>query len=212
MKYIYCLLLFCTCISLKLSAQEELKPLASIPVFQERLKQEAANIRSIESDFTQEKYLDVFSEKVISKGRFYFKQDNMIRMDYSSPLNYLIIINGQKLKTVSEGKSNVVNLGSNPMMNEMKGMLSACMIGDLNAIGSSYKLEYFETPTLYVVKIQPTSKSVKAYISEIVISLDKKDMAVKTLRLSENEKDYTEYHFTNKKYNTLTSNEKFTIR
>ena len=159
MKYIYCLLLFCTCVSLKLSAQEELKPLASIAAFQERLKQEAANIRSIESDFTQEKYLDVFSEKVISKGRFYFKQDNMIRMDYSSPLNYLIIINGQKLKTVSEGKSNVVNLGSNPMMNEMKGMLSACMIGDLNAIGSSYKLEYFETPTLYVVKIQPTSKS-----------------------------------------------------
>jgi len=101
MKYIYCLLLFCTCISLKLSAQEELKPLASIAAFQERLKQEAANIRSIESDFTQEKYLDVFSEKVISKGRFYFKQDNMIRMDYSSPLNYLIIINGQKLKTVS---------------------------------------------------------------------------------------------------------------
>ena len=134
MKYIYCLLLFCTCVSLKLSAQEELKPLASIAAFQERLKQEAANIRCIESDFTQEKYLDVFSEKVISKGRFYFKQDNMIRMDYSSPLNYLIIINGQKLKTVSEGKSNVVNLGSNPMMNEMKGMLSACMIGDLNAI------------------------------------------------------------------------------
>ena len=212
MKYIYSLLLLCFYICPSLSAQEELKPLASVSDFQERLKQEATHIQSIESDFTQEKYLDIFNEKIISKGKFYFKQENMIRLDYSSPLNYLIIINGQKLKTVSEGKSNVVNLGSNPMMNEMKGMLSACMIGDLNAIGSGYKLEYFETPTLYVVKIQPTNKSVKAYISEIVISLDKKDMAVKTLRLSENEKDYTEYHFTNKKYNTLTSDEKFIIR
>lgn len=212
MKYIYCLLLLCTCLSPRLSAQEELKPLASVAAFQERLKQEASRVRSIESDFTQEKYLDIFSEKIISKGRFYYKQQNMIRMDYSSPLDYLIVINGQKLKTVSEGKSNVVNLGSNPMMNEMKGMLSACMIGDLNAIGPSYNLEYFETPTLYVVKIRPTAKNVKAYISEIVISLDKKDMAVTTLRLSENEKDYTEYRFTNKKYNTLTSDEKFTIR
>lgn len=97
MKYIYCLLLFLgSCLSL--SAQEELKPLASINEFQEKLKQEAAHIQSIESDFTQEKYLDIFEEKIISKGKFYFKQENMIRMDYSSPLNYQIIINGQKLK------------------------------------------------------------------------------------------------------------------
>ena len=37
-------------------------------------------------------------------------------------------------------------------------------------------------------------------------------MSVQTLRLSENAKDYTEYHFTNRKYNTLTSDEKFVIR
>ena len=192
-KYIYTFLLVVFC--LPLAAQKDLIPLASVTAFQERLKKEAALLSSIESDFTQEKFLDVFNEKIVSKGRFYYKQENMIRMDYTSPIDYQIIINGQKLKIVSEGKSNVVNLGSNQMMNEMKGMLAACMIGDLT-----------------VVKIRPVSKSVQAYISEIIISIDKKDMSVQTLRLSENAKDYTEYHFTNRKYNTLASDEMFVIR
>lgn len=206
-----CLLLLAIC-CLPLAAQQDIKPLASLAVFQERLKKEAASLSSIESDFTQEKFLDVFNEKIISKGRFYYKQENMIRMDYTSPVDYQIVINGRKLKIVSEGKTNVVDLGSNQMMNEMKGMLSACMIGDLSSMTSAYKLDYYESPTLYVVKIRPVSKSVQAYISEIVISIDKKDMSVQTLRLSENAKDYTEYHFTNRKYNTLTSDEKFIIR
>lgn len=209
-KYIYTFLLVVFC--LPLAAQKDLTPLASVTAFQERLKKEAASLSSIESDFTQEKFLDVFNEKIVSKGRFYYKQENMIRMDYTSPIDYQIIINGQKLKIVSEGKSNVVNLGSNQMMNEMKGMLAACMIGDLTVMSSAYRLEYYESPSLYVVKIRPVSKSVQAYISEIVISIDKKDMSVQTLRLSENAKDYTEYYFTNQKYNTLTSDEKFVIR
>lgn len=209
-KYIYTFLLVVFC--LPLAAQKDLTPLASVTAFQERLKKEAASLSSIESDFTQEKFLDVFNEKIVSKGRFYYKQENMIRMDYTSPVDYQIIINGQKLKIVSEGKSNVVNLGSNQMMNEMKGMLAACMIGDLTVMSSAYQLEYYESPSLYVVKIRPVSKSVQAYISEIIISIDKKDMSVQTLRLSENAKDYTEYHFTNRKYNTLTSDEKFVIR
>ena len=209
-KYIYTFLLVVFC--LPLAAQKDLTPLASVTAFQERLKKEAASLSSIESDFTQEKFLDVFNEKIVSKGRFYYKQENMIRMDYTSPIDYQIIINWQKLKIVSEGKSNVVNLGSNQMMNEMKGMLAACMIGDLTVMSSAYRLEYYESPSLYVVKIRPVSKSVQAYISEIIISIDKKDMSVQTLRLSENAKDYTEYHFTNRKYNTLTSDEKFVIR
>ncbi|WP_370862186.1 LolA family protein [Parabacteroides faecis] len=209
-KYL-CLFLFLI-VCLPVVAQKELKPLTSIDGFQERLKKEAASLSSIESDFTQEKYLDVFNDKIISKGRFYYRQENKIRMDYTTPVDYQIIINGQKLKIVSEGKSNVVNLGSNRMMDEMKGMLAACMVGDLSSITSTYKLDYYESPSLYVVKIRPVSKSVQAYISEIIISINKEDMSVQTLRLSENEKDYTEYRFTNRKYNTLTNDEKFIIR
>ena len=193
------------------SAQEKPKPLASPQEFLERLKQETSHIQSIESDFTQEKYLDVFSEKIKSEGRFYYRQPNKIRLDYSSPFPYLMVINADRLKIVSEGKPTVINLGSNQMMKEMREMLSACMTGNLDNFSSAYKIGYFETASLYMVKIEPLSESIKVYITGMTISLDKKDLSVQTLRLSETAKDYTEYHFTNRKHNTITSDEMFTI-
>lgn len=211
MKHIYLLIGLLLFPTLSLSAQEDLKPLVAMESFRGELKRKTAEISSIESDFTQEKYLEVFNQKIVSKGRFYYKQPHLIRMDYSSPLPYLMVINGERLKIVSEGKTNVINLGSNQLMKEMKSMIAACMTGDLENISSAYALRYFETSFLYVLKIEPLSKNVKAYLREMVISLDKNDMSVMKLRMTETETDYTEFHFNHKKYNTITGDEMFAI-
>lgn len=212
MKRFFTIVLLLLLPAATISAQEEkMVPVASPMAFQERLKQETAGITSIESDFTQEKYVDVFSEKIVSKGRFYYGQNGKIRMDYLSPLPYRVVIDGEKLTVVSEGKSNTIHIGSNQPLKEIEKMISACMTGNFTGISSSYKLDCYETPSQYVIKIRPLSENVQAYISEIRVSLDKKEMSVKSLRLSEAEKDYTEFLFTNNKYNTLITDETFAV-
>lgn len=180
--------------------------------FKNRLAKEAQTVESIESDFTQVKYLDVFDEKVTSKGKFYYQKSNKICMEYFRPMDYLIVINGSKLKIVSDGKKSIMNLSSNKMMAQMQDMLTACMIGDLSKMSSNYQLEYFEDARYYLVKIKPTNKAVQAYIAGIEIYLDKKDMSVHKLRLSETATNYTEYEFYNKKFNSLKNETKFAIR
>lgn len=86
------------------------------------------------------------------------------------------------------------------------------MIGDLSKMSSDYKLEYFENDSYYIVKIKPVNKAIQAYISEIKIYLDKKDMSVYKLRLSETATNYTEYEFYNKRFNALKDETKFSIR
>ncbi len=201
MKAIYYILFLLMTVSV--FAQEKMKPIASLSTFQERLKKEGARIHSIESEFTQEKYVDIFNEKIISKGHFYYKEPDKIRMEYNTPQAYLIIINGDKLNIAFEEYNNTLDLGSNQMMNELKDMISACMTGDFTAISSAYTLDYFETSSLYVVKIIPESDGLKESIFEITVSLDKKDMSVQRLHLAESTTDYTEFVFTNRKYNTL---------
>lgn len=191
---------------------QTMKKLIQTNEFESRLAKEAQTVQSIESDFTQVKYLDVFDEKVTSKGKFYYQKSNKICMEYVRPMDYLIVINGSKLKIVSDGKKNIMNLSSNKMMNQMQDMLTACMIGDLSNMSSNYRLEYFEDARYYLVKIKPTSKAVQAYIAGIEIYLDKKDMSVHKLRLSETATNYTEYEFYNKKFNSLKDETKFAIR
>lgn len=203
-----------TIIAVALMAQTAMaqpRKVADMQKFEEQLKATADKLTSIESDFTQVKHLDMFDEDVVSKGRFYYLKNNKISLDYSQPLNYLIVINGNRLKIVADGKKNVMQLNSNKMMNEMQDMITACMVGDLNRMNSSYELNYQEDDKQYIVGITPRSKTVKEYVSAIEIRLNKADMSVDQLRMYENEADYTDYRFTNKRFNQLKDESRFAI-
>jgi len=190
---------------------QQMRKINQMQEFDKRLSQETQTLQSIESDFSQTKYLDVLDEKVKSKGKFYYKKSNKIRMEYTSPINYLIVINGSKLKIVSDGKKNIMNVNSNKMMNEVQNMLTACTVGDLSKMSANYRLEYFEDAKSYLVKIKPISKTLQAYITSIQIYLDKKDMSVYKMILSETATNYTEYEFYNKKFNSLKNEAIFAI-
>ncbi|WP_071147626.1 LolA family protein [Bacteroides ihuae] len=190
---------------------QQMRKINQMQEFDKRLSQETQTLQSIESDFSQTKYLDVLDEKVKSKGKFYYKKSNKIRMEYTSPINYLIVINGGKLKVVSDGKKNIMNVNSNKMMSEVQNMLTACTVGDLSKMSANYRLEYFEDAKSYLVKIKPISKTIQAYIASIQIYLDKKDMSVYKMILSETATNYTEYEFYNKKFNSLKNEAMFAI-
>lgn len=206
------ILLFCSLCTASAALGQSWQKMESREVFDRRLNETAANTHSIDCDFIQEKYLDVFAEKILSKGKFYFRKENKIALCYTQPLDYLIVIDGQKLKTVSEGKTNVVDLSSNKMMDGMNRLLAACMTGNLGLLQEGYRMEFLEDPAYYLVRIRPQQEALKSYIREMALWFDKKDMAVVRLRLSENESDYTEYQFLNRQFNTLHDDEKFTIR
>ena len=70
---------------------QSMKKMVQKTEFENRLAKEAQTVESIESDFTQVKYLDVFDEKVTSKGKFYYQKSNKICHRFILR-NYRIII------------------------------------------------------------------------------------------------------------------------
>lgn len=193
------------------TAMAQPREMADMQNFENQLKATAEKLKSIESDFTQVKHLDMFDEDVVSKGQFYYLKDNKISLDYSKPLSYLIVINGSRLKIVADGKKSVMQLNTNKMMSEMQDMITACMVGDLSRMSNNYELKYQEDDHQYIVSITPRSKTVKEYVSAIEIRLSKADMSVDQLRMYENEADYTDYRFTNKRFNQISDESRFKI-
>ncbi|MDO5665330.1 MAG: outer membrane lipoprotein carrier protein LolA [Bacteroidia bacterium] len=207
----YLFILFAFSFALSVFGQN-MQKMTNIAEFEKQLKATAAKTQSLESNFKQEKYMKVFAEKVISSGMFYYRKENKISLQYAKPMKYSVTINGDKLQTVSDGKKTSVNLGSNKMMAQMKGLIEASMVGNISALSKDYELQYFQSSSEYFVKIIPANKSIKAYIKEIGITFDRQSLSVKRLRMTENNDDYTDYIFTNPKYNTLKSDEKFSVR
>src|SRR5450755_3922296 len=88
---------------------------SDLPKFKEQFALASQKIQSIKSDFTQEKNLSMLSEKIISKGKFWFKKNNMVRMEYNNPFQYLVIINKNNVFIKDDQKENKISTGSNKL-------------------------------------------------------------------------------------------------
>lgn len=191
------------------AAPQDMKEMTDIGEFESRLASVTGSLSSIESKFVQNKYMDVFQETVRSEGVFKFKSPDKISMKYISPVNYEIIINGDGMKMVSGGQDSKIT--GNPMFSQIRDMMAACMTGDLSGLSGSFSMSFYENGTTYMVKMSPVSPAVKNYVAGIEIRISKKDMSVERLRINENGTDYTEYVFTDKKYNTITDETCFAL-
>jgi outer membrane lipoprotein-sorting protein len=84
------ILLCCCFVALNTSAQTGFKPVANLELFSQQFMKTARSTNTIKSDFVQEKNLSMLSEKIVSKGKFWFKKENKVRMEYSAPSYYLM--------------------------------------------------------------------------------------------------------------------------
>src|SRR5882672_833749 len=71
--------------------------LANATAFKEQFAASSQKTNTIQSDFIQEKNLSMLSEKIVSKGKFWFKKENFVRMEYNQPFKYLMILNNGKV-------------------------------------------------------------------------------------------------------------------
>ncbi|MCU0460849.1 MAG: outer membrane lipoprotein carrier protein LolA [Bacteroidales bacterium] len=194
-----------------LQAQESFKPMSDIPGFKVRLETMSKSTLSIACDFVQEKNLVVLSEKIISKGVFFFRKENKIRWEYTQPYRYLIIISNGRLYTRDDKNQKVYDIESNKMFQEMNRFISGCIQGDILKNERDYATEYFESSTRYLVKLVPREEKMRQMLNEVNIWFDKNDLTVSGLKMVESGEDYTKIIFLNKKLNTEIPLEKFTF-
>lgn len=62
----------------------------------QRLKQSAGSVQTIRSRFVQEKRLAMFSEVLVSRGRFAFARPGRLRWEYVEPLAMGFVIDGER--------------------------------------------------------------------------------------------------------------------
>ncbi|MDR1783827.1 MAG: outer membrane lipoprotein carrier protein LolA [Dysgonamonadaceae bacterium] len=209
MRFIY--LVLGLILSGSVYAQGDYRTMSDIAGFNNKLGEESAKLTALESDFRQTKFIGLLSEKIVSNGQFFYKKADKICLQYAAPVKYEIVINGQKIKIVSDGKKNVYDLNSNKMMAQTGNLLSACMTGNLASLSSEYSLAYSENEQLYLVEVSPKG-NVKNYLKTISIYFSRKDFSVEQLRITEQSGDYTEYAFTNKKKNPQLPDAKFSVK
>lgn len=207
------LLLFFTGFAAASSAQtpDGYKPLKDTAVFIQKMTAQSKLTNTTESDFEQEKYIGVMSEKIVSKGHFCFKKANKLRWEYFKPFSYLIVINNGKMFIKDNGKVSKYDINSNKIFKSINEMMMSIVQGTLFN-SKDYAVKYYENDKQYQLVLTPQLKGTKEYLKTIQITINKKDLEVTKVKMIEPGGDYTSLTFTNRKTNEPIADEKFVAK
>jgi outer membrane lipoprotein-sorting protein len=186
-------------------------PVADLPKFKTAFAATALKTTSIKSDFTQDKNLSMLSEKISSKGNFWFKKDSRVRMEYTTPFKYLMILNKDKVYVKDGAKESKVSTKSNKMFQQINKIMIDCMQGTM-LDNTDFKTRVFENKTAALVELTPVSKGMKEMFRSINVVVDKKDFSVTSIQMLELSGDNTIMRFTNKELNAAIADNLFDIK
>ncbi len=192
-------------------AQTAYKPLKDTLQLKSKIDIMSKQTNSIESDFVQVKNLSMLSEKITSKGHFWFQKQNNLRWEYSEPYKYCIVINKDKILIKDENKVKKYDMNSNKVFKEINDIMISCVNGNiLNS--NKFKIVYFENDKNFKLELSPNDKGMKESLKKINMYFDKNVTSVIKLEMIEPGDDITTIDFNNKKLNAAIPPEKFMLK
>jgi outer membrane lipoprotein-sorting protein len=205
------LILFLWLAPLNLLAQyNNFTEVSDISGFKKKFNDESAKIKSISSNFEQEKELTILSEKIISKGEFRFKRENKIRIEYLDPFYYLMIINGDKMIIKDDQNETTMNVRSNKLFQQVNNIMVESVNGTI-IDNEDFSVRIFEDASRYLMEMTPVDKTLKGFFNTILIYADKESFSVTQILMNESSGDTTLIKFVNRNLNAQLSDEIFTL-
>jgi outer membrane lipoprotein-sorting protein len=206
-----CLLVICLLVQGSIKAQY---PGFTALKDQENFKQAFAAAtkatESIKSDFIQEKTLSMLSDKITSKGKFWFKKENRVRMEYTQPFSYLMILNAGRIYIRDGQKENRISAGSSKVFQQVNRILVDCVAGTVLS-NPDFHARIFESSKAFLIELDPVARNLAALYRKINIFIDKKDYSATAIDMIEISGDRSSIRFFNKELNANIPDTLFTI-
>lgn len=187
------------------------KPMTDVTSFKQQFAAASKKLTSIQSDFTQEKNLAMLSEKITSNGKFWFKKDNLVRMEYTNPFRYLMIINKNNVFIKDDQKENKISARSNKLFQQINRIIVDCVQGTA-LDNKDFSVKILEGKDGYLIHLTPVVKSMKDLFNNINVVVDKKDYSIIRMEMVEPGGDNTIMRFTNKQLNVPVADALFAVK
>lgn len=176
----------------------------------QKLMEVSSKTTSINAGFIQEKNLTFLYEKIISKGTLMYKNPEKLRLEYTEPFSYLLIMNNGKLMIKTDNSETKLDLESSRMFNEINNLIINSIQGKI-VDSQDLETSFFENDNSFFVKMIPRQEELTKYVKTIELLISKEDYTVTEFKVIEQSDDYTLIKFINKKLNEEIPDDSFSI-
>jgi len=162
-----------------------------------KLRTAAAATETVTSPFIQEKYLEIFSEKLLSQGRFAYRKPDQLRWELLSPVASGFILQGDKgerWNSLSHEKESF-SVKKDPIMGMIARQLLAWAQVDLDWLQQRYRMELV-TGDAIALKLHPLDAGEAGFIDYLQVRFSADYSHVSEVLMVEQGGDSTLIRFT----------------
>jgi len=179
--------------------------------FRNNLYASSEKINSLECSFIQKQVLSMLSDEVVSKGTMTFKKTERLLWTYTSPYEFVFLMNNGRITTKSEGKTSSFDSGSSPLMKELCKIMVAGLKGDTKSLETSFNTKYLTNGSQIKVVMTPRNKNLGSIFNQIDLLFDAGTFLVSSIEMAEPSGDKTTISINNVKINGTVDDKVFDI-
>lgn len=163
-----------------------------------RLEKTAGEVKTLSSDFVQEKHLTMFSKTLVSKGRFNFRKPDQLRWELLSPVASGFVLSGAKGRRWHErtGRSENFDINQEPVMKLVAEQLFSWARADFTRMQQEYRIIVLsEAPVS--LRLEPLSTVTAGFLDHLLITFSPEGTYVRSVEVHEKDQDFTRIKFIN---------------
>ena len=160
-----------------------------------------SELNSLACDFTQTKHVKLLNNKMVSYGKMYFCQPNMLRWEYTSPYTYTFILNSNQVLLKNAQREDVLDVNKNKMFKEIARLMMSSVVGSCLTDNSTFNTTIATTPNEWIATLVPIKRDLKQMWTHMVIHFDRKMNSVVKVEMYEPSGDFTIIELHNIRHN-----------
>ena len=178
----------------------------------ERVDKAARSMKTMQCDFTQTKHMKMLKRDMVSTGVMYFRQPDKLRWQYTSPYDYIFILNGDKVKIKSAKTTKNIDVEGNKMFRRITDIIMGSITGNGLKATTDFTVEVYEGPEGCYARLYPKKKELKQIYKQVNVHFNSALTMVSRVEMEEKTGDTTVIQLTGAKTNTEIDEAQFSTR
>ena len=173
------------------------------------LTEAAAAMQTLQCRFVQEKTSTMLAEPSVAEGTMHYALPDRLRWEYTSPYAFALVVNGDHIIKVTEGKAEKLEGNSSRMYQGIVSIIMGSASGKKLFDTSVFDVVLYDEDAYWRAEMTPKRRDMKRMFSQLVFRFDKKAKGISRVEFKEAGGDITSIRFEDIKLNEAIGEERF---
>ena len=173
------------------------------------LTEAAASMQTMQCRFVQHKTSSMLVEPTVSDGVMFYAAPDKMRWEYISPYAFALVVNGDNIVKVTDGKTEKLDGKSGRMYQGMADLIVGSASGKKLFDDSSFDIAFYDEDPFWRVDMTPKRRDMKRMFKQLVFRFEKDTSIINNVEFIEAGGDVTSIQFEDRRFNEPVSEELF---